>query len=625
MRYLAGGKMGDFIHMMFVCEYIFSTTGEKADIYLSNSGDAFEYGVNIAYEDLKPIMQTQSFVNTFNIYNGEQIDVDLNKFRESPYLYQSNWLEIYSNTFLQGVKIPTEYSWIDLPKDNKYSNSLMINRSITNNIIDNDTMIGYETLIQDNKFDAIYFLCFNEKQFDNFPLKDKVKILKVDTLYDFFIKIRSCKFFIGNQSGPFAWASSMNIPRALETHPTIDRIHYMRDKIYYKNFYLLNELTHMQNISNISLLVGLKNNLDYNKNFYTTTRELYPDVEICFVSYGSTDKTHEWLDELKDDNLKYFYSEESKTFSDTFNKAAELSTKDYVVYLHNDIVLAPNFLENIEKHLSENNAVSYTTIEPPIFSGHKRPGKIIHDLGSDLQTFNKEKMYEFAKEKQVECLNKTEPGITFFMCMPKKVLLEIGGMDNLFNPMFCEDDDLVHRFKMYGLNLFTALDAICYHFVSKTSRFSEEYQLKTKQIEHNSNKNFIRKWGFRNSKHNKKYNIGFKVYNCNQSLLELLEVWCDIIWVSENIIEEYIQKEQVNTKYDLKKRVHSIENSDAKDYMDITVEFDAKNFTQDSFNIIQNLSDIITESGEVGEFTLDCFTITIQQLETYEKNLIRLV
>jgi len=376
---------------------------------------------------------------------------------------------------------------------------------------------------------------------------------------------------------------------------------------------------------NISLLVGLKNNLDYNKNFYTTTRELYPEVEICFVSYGSTDKTHEWLDELKDDNLKYFYSEENKTFSDTFNKAAELSTKDYVAYLHNDIVLAPNFLENIEKHLNENNAVSYTTIEPPIFSGHERPGKIIHDLGSDLQTFNKEKMYEFAKEKQVEYLNKTEVGVTFFMCMPKKVLLEIGGMDNLFNPMFCEDDDLVHRFKMYGLNLFTALDAICYHFVSKTSRFSEEYQLRTQRIEHNSNRNFIRKWGFRNSTHNKKYNIGFKVYNCNQSLLELLEPWCDVIWVSEDIINGYIQKEQSNTKYDLKKRVHSIENSDVKDYMDIAIEFDAKNFTQNSFNIIQNLSDIITESGEVGEFTLDCFTITIQFLETYEKSLIRLV
>ena len=50
--------------------------------------------------------------------------------------------------------------------------------------------------------------------------------------------------------------------------------------------------------NNISLLVGLKNNLDYNKHFYDTTRELYPNVELCFVSYGSTDGTHEWLETL---------------------------------------------------------------------------------------------------------------------------------------------------------------------------------------------------------------------------------------------------------------------------------------------------------------------------------------
>jgi ribonuclease HI len=45
------------------------------------------------------------------------------------------------------------------------------------------------------------------------------------------------------------------------------------------------------NMNNIHLLSRIKNNLDYNKHFYETTRELYPDVEICFVSYGSTDGT----------------------------------------------------------------------------------------------------------------------------------------------------------------------------------------------------------------------------------------------------------------------------------------------------------------------------------------------
>ena len=67
---------------------------------------------------------------------------------------------------------------------------------------------------------------------------------------------------------------------------------------------------------NISLLVGLKNNLDYTQNFYQTTRELYPTAEICFTSYGSTDGTHEWLGSLNDPNLKFFISDENKTFSD---------------------------------------------------------------------------------------------------------------------------------------------------------------------------------------------------------------------------------------------------------------------------------------------------------------------
>lgn len=378
-------------------------------------------------------------------------------------------------------------------------------------------------------------------------------------------------------------------------------------------------------MSNISLLVGLKNNLDYNKNFYSTTRSLYPNVEICFVSYGSTDGTHEWLDSLSDENVKYFYSKENKTFSDTFNKATELATKDYVAYLHNDIVLAPEFLENLEKHLSPNNVVSYTTIEPPIFSGHERPGKIIHDLGIDLETFNLTKLYTFVSEEQTKYKDKTESGITFFMCLSREVLLEMGGMDPLFNPMFCEDDDLILRLELKGLNLFTSLDAICYHFVSKTSRFSEEYQNKTDEIELHSNKNFVRKWGFRKSIHNKRYNIAFVVKSCNYNTLAALEPWCDRIYINDEmgvLFSYYYDAEQKNTSYDLEKRILNIGYNDPIGENNIIVEIDKHKLNQNSFTILQQLSDIITESGEVGEFELEGFKITINSLESFEKDLI---
>lgn len=378
-------------------------------------------------------------------------------------------------------------------------------------------------------------------------------------------------------------------------------------------------------MNNISLLAAVKNNLEYTKYFYKTTRELYPDVEICFSSYGSTDGTNEWLQEiqLKDPNVQCWWSELNGNFSDNYNKAANLATKDYISFVHNDIVLAPKFIENIEKHLNQDTIVSYTTIEPPIFAGHERPGKIIYDLGVELNTFNIEGLYQFAKEKQIEFKDKTEPGIVFFMCMPKDKYLEIGGLDNLFNPMFCEDDDLILRWKLKGMNLITSLDAICYHFVSKTSRFSEEYQTKTQQIELRSNRNFVRKWGSRNPK--VKYNTAFVIHNCNLQLLEVLEPWCDGIYVDERFnvgrAWDYVEMEQANTKFDLSKRVKNIKDTPTEN---IIIEFDATQLNNNNFQLIQQLPEIIHESGEIGEFELDIFKITINSLETYEHTLINL-
>ena len=375
--------------------------------------------------------------------------------------------------------------------------------------------------------------------------------------------------------------------------------------------------------NNISLLVGLKNNLDYNKHFYQTTRELYPDVELCFVSYGSTDGTHEWLDTLSDINVKYFYSAEQKTFSDTFNKAAELATKDYVAYLHNDIVLAPRFLENLEKHVAPTNVVSYTTIEPPIFADHERPGKLIYDLGASLETFDKGALYEYVKHKELEYSNKTELGITFFMCMPRIALLDMGGMDNLFNPMFCEDDDLIRRWKLLGMTCFTALDAICYHFVSKTSRFSEEYQNKTQQIEIASNRNYIRKWGTKSNA--PKYNIAFQVTNCNINLLQTLELWCDRIYIDDAmqvLTDSYVETEQVNTRFDLTKRVFCVGYNDPAGENDIVVAIDGNTFTQTDFQYIQQLAEILQDSGQPGTFRLGNCQITIVSLIARESELI---
>jgi hypothetical protein len=145
-----------------------------------------------------------------------------------------------------------------------------------------------------------------------------------------------------------------------------------------------------------------------------------------------------------------------------------------------------------------------------------------------------------------------------------------------------------------------------------------------------STREFIRKWGS-NVKHSElmypivphKYNVAFVVRNCNVDLLGILEPWGDRIYVENKF--EYIESEQPNTKFDLSKRVLYINENSPDLENDIVVEFDAKNFTNSSFNIIQNLSDIITDSGQIGFFELDCFKIEIINLQTYETQLIHCI
>ncbi|GAB4043629.1 glycosyltransferase family 2 protein [Spirosoma jeollabukense] len=345
----------------------------------------------------------------------------------------------------------------------------------------------------------------------------------------------------------------------------------------------------------LSLLVGLKNNLLYTQHFYAETRLLYPEIEIVFVSYHSTDGTHEWLDSLQDAHVEYYYENEERTLSDTYNKCIELATSDYVLFAHNDMVLTPGFVEHLASLQSVHRVVFYTTVEPPIFADDERPGKIVRDFGVDIATFQRDALFQFSRQEQQKNIGENRNladsnKISFFLCAARKVLLEIGGLDPVFNPMFCEDDDLILRLSLKGLEMVVSLNAICYHFVSKTSRFSDEYSRRTQQIEAQSNRNFIRKWGFRNNSSVKKtYDIGFVIRNGNVAILREIEPWCSTIYIDTDV-ETYQAEEQPRTSFDLSKKIKPLGE---KKENGIIVSVDAKKIDAGKLAQIEYLHEAI--------------------------------
>ena len=341
----------------------------------------------------------------------------------------------------------------------------------------------------------------------------------------------------------------------------------------------------------ISLIIPTTGtNQNYTNNLISNIRDLYPNEDEVEIILEENDKA---------------------TLGMNYNNAVAKAKGDKIILLHNDMVIKKGFIETMDKHIVKGRITTYTRIEPPIYNDIY-PGKVIDDFGSDLDVFNENKFNNFNLEESL-----IDGGSQlFFGCMKEDYI----GIDGYTFKMFCEDDDLHLRYKLAGFE-HKVSSAHVYHFVSKTSRTTKDYQ----QIEFNSNRNFIRKWGNRSPK--VKYNIAYVVKNCNLQLLGVLEPWCDRIYIEDDmhiLIDSYTEQEQPNTSFDLTKRVFHVKHNYPEGENDIVVEFDATQLTQQSFQLLQQLPDIIKESGEVGVFELEIFKIKIQKIWEYQNDLVYL-
>jgi len=306
----------------------------------------------------------------------------------------------------------------------------------------------------------------------------------------------------------------------------------------------------------ISLIIPTTtSNKNYTDNIIANIRKIYPnenEVEIIL--------------EIND----------NVNLGTNYNNAVAKATGEKIILLHNDMVLKPGFIETMDKHIVKNRITTYTRIEPPIFPD-TYPGKVLLECGRDLESFDSKKFNEFNLEESL-----IDGGSQLFFGCLKEDYFKLD--DITFSPpqMWCSDDDIHLRYKIAGFE-HKVSSAHVYHFVSKTSRSSNDYQ----QIEQQSNLNFVKKWGFRNSQYNVVYKKSIIINNPNPQLQQVLEPWFD----GGN---------------------------------DIVVEVDGNTFDQQDYQMIQQLNDIVKDNNSVGVFELGNLKLTINSLEEHQNNLINL-
>jgi glycosyltransferase involved in cell wall biosynthesis len=386
----------------------------------------------------------------------------------------------------------------------------------------------------------------------------------------------------------------------------------------------------------ITFCIPSKSNLRYLKTCIPSIRgnASRNDHEIIIFVDSDEDGTVEWLEQVKDEyNLKYFVNpdlgESLFGIGKAYDYCIEHSTTDVFMIFHADMMLGKDADLKAFNHLKEKTVVCSTRVEPPL---HPNGGeKILLDFGMWPEEFKKDEFNQYVNEHLED--DKVTNGIFAPWMMYKEDFITLGGHDPILHSCR-EDSDVFNRMKLAGYEFIQPWNSLVYHLTGRGAGSFDgdaERHAKWKADMDRSTMEFIRKWGS-SVQHtplmepiiSPKYNIAYVVKNdINVHLLNNLEPWCDRIYIeSQDIVNTYIEKEQLNTSFDLAKRVFPLASNKPEWENDIVVEFNATQLTQQNFQLLIQMSSIIKESGEVGEFELDIFKITINHLEEYQNNLI---
>jgi hypothetical protein len=229
---------GDLIFTLSGIKQVCEAKNVKAEIYLwldrpvkaydgaqhPNSGVGF---TEHTYQMLLPLIESQAYVAALLPWRGEKIVVDLDTLRTQtiapmPYGSITRW----PGYAWPDMQCDLSQKWIDVDNLpwNGFDYVLRDNLNMKGKILINRTsryqnsMIHYWFLKEYAK-DLMFTGLPEEHEAFCKQWEIDIPLLQVKDFLELAIALRSCRYFIGNQSMCFALAEAMKIPRVLEVCP----------------------------------------------------------------------------------------------------------------------------------------------------------------------------------------------------------------------------------------------------------------------------------------------------------------------------------------------------------------------------------------------------------------------
>jgi GT2 family glycosyltransferase/glycosyltransferase involved in cell wall biosynthesis len=243
----------------------------------------------------------------------------------------------------------------------------------------------------------------------------------------------------------------------------------------------------------ISIIIVTYNNLKLTKLCLVSIQKNteYPNYEVIVVDNASSDNTITYLDQYREThgNILIIKNDKNLGFAVANNQGVKIASGDYIVFLNNDTIVTPGWLNNLLLHLIRNPGAGMVG---PVTNAIGNEAKIDIDY-AELRGIN-----FFAARRSAGYTGisfKIKVLALYCSMISRDLFNRLGGLDEQFRVGMFEDDDLAMKINQAGLQLLCAEDVFIHHFHGASFNKIEDQELQ--RIFYENKLKFETKWGIK--------------------------------------------------------------------------------------------------------------------------------
>ena len=212
----------------------------------------------------------------------------------------------------------------------------------------------------------------------------------------------------------------------------------------------------------VSIVILACNELRYTKECVASIRRHTPEPhEIIFIDNGSKDETISWLRALVKENPKYKLIENKTNlgFARGCNQGLKAATGEYLLLLNNDVVVTEGWLGGLRECLQSSPKIGIVGPMTNQISGIQKIENVGYGSLERLDEYARG-FREKNRHRRIQCRRL----VGFCMLFRRRLIDEIGLLDETFGTGNFEDDDFCLRAELAGFRNLIAGDVFIHHY-----------------------------------------------------------------------------------------------------------------------------------------------------------------